>query len=322
MIKKSFIIFFSLFLISCNTIDGSTKEKERAPLTQEEEDEIFINELKEKLEKETMKGLHKLIKDNIDDLNNEESKEIVLEIYNEFVQDYIKEDSNSNPVMNTRFFIDENTKEISNDEYLKEDTAKAIIKQGNKIFTELSNQNLSMELTPEYNDNIKADKGITSTIEWMNDNNVNFNPIGDHEDLSGLIVLNDDTVLEFTHSKIRRIFKIIDSNGDVQDPHTALEELANKFAEEEYKRQKDDFGEPEIVDLDKRPESKKNEEESVEKEKTIVIGMTDYEVLDIKGKPETINRTTTKNGVSEQWVYHRSYLYFEDGILTTIQDER
>lgn len=39
------------------------------------------------------------------------------------------------------------------------------------------------------------------------------------------------------------------------------------------------------------------------------------------GKPITINRTTTKYGIHEQYVYSLSrYLYFEDGILITIQD--
>jgi hypothetical protein len=38
-------------------------------------------------------------------------------------------------------------------------------------------------------------------------------------------------------------------------------------------------------------------------------------------KPNNINRTITKWGVHEQWVYGgHGYLYFEDGILTAIQN--
>ena len=50
--------------------------------------------------------------------------------------------------------------------------------------------------------------------------------------------------------------------------------------------------------------------------------MTKQEVLDSSwGKPEEINTTTTKFGVNEQWVYaNYNYLYFEDGILVTIQN--
>ena len=54
----------------------------------------------------------------------------------------------------------------------------------------------------------------------------------------------------------------------------------------------------------------------------VFIGMTSDEVLKSKwGEPRKINRTTTAYGVREQWVYEGyKYLYFEDGILTTIQN--
>lgn len=38
------------------------------------------------------------------------------------------------------------------------------------------------------------------------------------------------------------------------------------------------------------------------------------------GNPIDINKTTGSYGVHEQWVYDDSYLYFENGILTTIQN--
>jgi len=38
------------------------------------------------------------------------------------------------------------------------------------------------------------------------------------------------------------------------------------------------------------------------------------------GAPEDINRTTTPFGTSEQWCYDGSYLYFDDGILTSYQN--
>jgi hypothetical protein len=52
------------------------------------------------------------------------------------------------------------------------------------------------------------------------------------------------------------------------------------------------------------------------------IGMTQAEVLASSwGKPDDINRTITAYGTREQWVYgYRSYLYFDDGILTAIQN--
>jgi len=52
------------------------------------------------------------------------------------------------------------------------------------------------------------------------------------------------------------------------------------------------------------------------------IGMTTQECIDSTwGRPESINRTTTAYGISEQWVYGMtSYLYFDNGILTDIQN--
>jgi len=39
------------------------------------------------------------------------------------------------------------------------------------------------------------------------------------------------------------------------------------------------------------------------------------------GTPERINRTTTAAGTREQWVYGSgNYLYFDDGVLETIQN--
>lgn len=70
--------------------------------------------------------------------------------------------------------------------------------------------------------------------------------------------------------------------------------------------------------------NKKKQEELKEKKKSegVRIGMTKQDVLDSSwGKPEKINKTTTKYGVREQWVYgNGNYLYFEDDKLTSVQN--
>ena len=54
---------------------------------------------------------------------------------------------------------------------------------------------------------------------------------------------------------------------------------------------------------------------------TVFIGMTSAQAQESWGEPDDINRTISRAGVREQWVYGMgSYLYFEDGILTTIQN--
>lgn len=51
------------------------------------------------------------------------------------------------------------------------------------------------------------------------------------------------------------------------------------------------------------------------------IGMSKKQVLASNwGKPSSVNRTTSANGTAEQWVYDGSYLYFQNGILRTIQN--
>jgi Na+-transporting NADH:ubiquinone oxidoreductase subunit NqrC len=54
------------------------------------------------------------------------------------------------------------------------------------------------------------------------------------------------------------------------------------------------------------------------------IGMSKDGVLSSNwGKPIQVNTTTTADGVREQWVYGgRQYLYFENGVLTSIQTSK
>lgn len=53
----------------------------------------------------------------------------------------------------------------------------------------------------------------------------------------------------------------------------------------------------------------------------VKIGWTKAMCIDSWGKPLTVNRTTNKYAVTEQYVYSlKKYLYFENGVLTAIQD--
>ena len=53
----------------------------------------------------------------------------------------------------------------------------------------------------------------------------------------------------------------------------------------------------------------------------VETGMTKKMCIESWGEPDDINKTSSSYGVHEQWVYgNNSYLYFEDGILTTIQN--
>jgi hypothetical protein len=55
---------------------------------------------------------------------------------------------------------------------------------------------------------------------------------------------------------------------------------------------------------------------------TILIGMDKTQVMAVMGRCHKIKTSTTAQWVNEQWVYgdHAYYLYFENGILRTIQN--
>lgn len=55
-------------------------------------------------------------------------------------------------------------------------------------------------------------------------------------------------------------------------------------------------------------------------QKVVTIGMNKQMVIEAWGQPYDKHRTVTSYGVSEQWVYSSHYVYFEDGLVTTIQN--
>jgi hypothetical protein len=63
-------------------------------------------------------------------------------------------------------------------------------------------------------------------------------------------------------------------------------------------------------------------EKAKRKKEGVHLGMTQQEVIDSSwGKPRSINRSTYTFGTREQWVYgDGNYLYFNDGILNSIQN--
>jgi hypothetical protein len=52
------------------------------------------------------------------------------------------------------------------------------------------------------------------------------------------------------------------------------------------------------------------------------LGLTPDQMLLIWGQPDKVNQTVNASGIREQWVYSNSYIYFENGKLTTWQTSR
>ncbi|MBY0473235.1 hypothetical protein K2Q00_03070 [Patescibacteria group bacterium] len=55
-------------------------------------------------------------------------------------------------------------------------------------------------------------------------------------------------------------------------------------------------------------------------EKKVAIGMSPEQARAAWGEPDHVNRTITADGTNEQWVYGSNYIYFDDGILSSIQN--
>lgn len=56
------------------------------------------------------------------------------------------------------------------------------------------------------------------------------------------------------------------------------------------------------------------------KKEGVTLGMSQQDVLDSSwGRPNKVNKTTTAHGTTEQWVYGGGYLYFDNGLLKTVQ---
>ena len=79
--------------------------------------------------------------------------------------------------------------------------------------------------------------------------------------------------------------------------------------------------------MNTKPKAEESATEKTKKKKkdNPTIGMTPDEVKNSTwGEPSDINKTTTKYGISEQWVYRSSvknkYIYFENGLVTAIQE--
>ncbi|MFS0667664.1 hypothetical protein AB1L12_07015 [Peribacillus frigoritolerans] len=106
----------------------------------------------------------------------------------------------------------------------------------------------------------------------------------------------------------------------IQNEVNNLKQLA--IEEKAYYSQSDELKNEQINKSGKEIIEEKKIEFTTKNPSPVSIGMTAEEVLtEGWGRPIDINRITTKDKVSEQWVYDADKnLYFEEGILVTIQD--
>ena len=94
-------------------------------------------------------------------------------------------------------------------------------------------------------------------------------------------------------------------------------ELKKLEEEQKLKKQKDEWAAIEKKYIKKYGQATYNKL----KNNLIWLGMTKEMATISWGSPNDINRTVGSWGVHEQWVYGRSYLYFENGILKSYQNQ-
>jgi hypothetical protein len=103
----------------------------------------------------------------------------------------------------------------------------------------------------------------------------------------------------------------------------ASEKRAKFEAQAEERRKADERAAKWEAERQAEQEVERKKQEAMAKRPGARIGMTAKEVIEKTnwGKPESINRTVTRYGVEEQWIYGLgTYLYFTNGRLTAIQN--
>ena len=101
----------------------------------------------------------------------------------------------------------------------------------------------------------------------------------------------------------------------------ALQECRDHFTDPRAKDLYVKAGDAMSIQAAKRADQEAAALKKQKKRSGVTLGMDQQDVLDSSwGKPNKVNRTTNARGVSEQWVYDGGYLYFDDGVLTSIQN--
>ncbi|MCH5263912.1 MAG: hypothetical protein J1F42_13465 [Lachnospiraceae bacterium] len=120
-----------------------------------------------------------------------------------------------------------------------------------------------------------------------------------------------------------RDLRLVFEGGSIEEIRTGL--IAIQFDDGTSIRCESDAGKQWKEKQEQKEEEKRQAEEK-EKQEYLAnepkIGMTADEVKASNwGSPEKINKTTYEWGVTEQWCYpNYKYIYFEDGIVTAIQE--
>lgn len=319
------ILVLSLVLLtSCNNsqdsidkTDQSAFEKEKVSIEKKIEEEKLLEELRQEYEKlpRPIKVL-RAIDENIGIIEDEELKNEYIKLANDAFEKTVKNTNDNYSIAKESAPL----KEVYNlySKYLYDDVKQNVrilidtsLKAGDVIsmaVEKMSENELIVEELQEYNQ-IKVGDWRPDVVTSIKEKNLDYEFLCPNQPCSFMSVSN--RVIVFDGLSVDNIIVMKDSNGVIVNPleMEILVDYAEKYSILEAEKQEME-----------RNELAKKKQEQLENQK-VKIGMTKEEVLSRWGKPQDVNRTITEYSTMEQWVYpNYNYLYFENGILTTIQN--
>lgn len=272
------------YIKAYDELTNISKYNELKNKVQEKQEEILYNTLQEVLSK---------AEEQISILNYEEANKL-LKRFKSFENEEINNLYNS-----TKENLKKQNQEL--DTILK--TADSYIAKKDYLSTMKTlesylnvNNSKKNEIVKIYNNAKQEHEKITKAIEEAK------SEINSESYSSAMYTL--EKYLNIGYSEADKLYKQAQNAEEREEAKKIAEEKARKNAEEREKAKK------------------AAEEKARKKSEGVRIGMSKQDVLDSSwGKPKDINTSIGSWGIHEQWIYGGgNYLYFENGILTSIQN--
>lgn len=254
-------------------------------------------------EPEAFEKLYQAIDERIESIKNGNEDEQLLTMLNTIKEEF-SSDITSNTILQKieeKYLISNSYSNINKcDKYIQEQNYKEAFDLLNTVIMQNKDKNQEIVDKATNKQNEIKDKAFEQIINEAQTQINNQDYSLAQKNLKNYKDLGNQTILDMYNNVTNEVNKI------------EAERKAQEEAERKAQQQK----------AEEERKQREAEEKARKKSQGVTIGMTQQEVLDsMWGEPERINRTVTENHVYEQWVYgYPNYLYFTDGILTSIQN--
>lgn len=254
-------------------------------------------------EPEAFEKLYQAIDERIESIKNGNEDEQLLTMLNTIKEEF-SSDITSNTILQKieeKYLISNSYSNINKcDKYIQEQNYKEAFDLLNTVIMQNKDKNQEIVDKATNKQNEIKDKAFEQIINEAQTQINNQDYSLAQKNLKNYKDLGNQTILDMYNNVTNEVNKI-------EEERKAQEEAERKAQQQKAEEER---------------KQREAEEKARKKSQGVTIGMTQQEVLDsMWGEPERINRTVTENHVYEQWVYgYPNYLYFTDGILTSIQN--